>query len=230
MASDSHKDPKFQEKKKPKNPISFRIPLNEEQKEAKSQILKSAVSVIDGKAGSGKTTLAAQIALDLLFTRQIEQIIIARPFITAGEDIGFLPGGVDQKLEFLTFPIYDLMEGLTGSKEKVQSLTKEGKIKVIPLGFLRGFTFTDSVIIIDEAQNCTKLQTELILGRLGLNSKLIFCGDKAQCDLKIKMDSGLNLLHNLSKNIDDVSYIKLIQNHRHKIVDDIFNYIRDNNL
>ncbi len=230
MSSDLHTDPKFKEKKRPKNPISFKIPLNDEQKEAKAKVLSSPVSIIDGKAGSGKTTLASQIALDLLFTRQIEQIVIARPFITAGEDIGFLPGGVDQKLEFLTFPIYDLMEGLVGSKDKIQSLLKDNQLKVIPLGFLRGFTFTDSIIIIDEAQNCTKSQTELILGRLGLNSKLIFCGDTAQCDLKNKIDSGMNLLKTLSKNLDDISYIKLNQNHRHKIVDDIFTYIKDNNL
>jgi ribosomal protein S13 len=72
----------------------------------------------EGKAGSGKTTLASQIALDLLFRREIEQVLIARPFVTAGEDIGFLPGGVDQKLEYLTFPIYDLMNTMTGDPEK----------------------------------------------------------------------------------------------------------------
>ncbi len=210
MSSDPHTDDKFKEKRKPKNPISFKIVLNDEQKEAKAKILRSPISIIEGRAGSGKTLLASQIALDLLFTRQIDQIIIARPFITAGEDIGFLPGGVDQKLEFLTFPIYDIMEGLVGTKEKIQSIQKENKIKVIPLGFLRGFTFTNSVIIIDEAQNCNKLQTELILGRLGLNSKLIFCGDKSQCDLKVKLDSGMNLLQNLSKNLDDIQYIKLM--------------------
>lgn len=230
MPSDSHTDNKFKEKRKPKNPINFKVVLNEEQKEAKSKILSAPISIIEGKAGSGKTLLASQIALDLLFNRQVEKIIIARPFITAGEDIGFLPGGVDQKLEFLTFPIYDIMEGLVGNKEKVLSLQKDNLLKVIPLGFLRGFTFTDSIIIIDEAQNCTKQQTELILGRLGLNSKLIFCGDRSQCDLKNKIDSGLNILHSLSKNIEHIEYIKLNKNHRHKIVEDIFTYIKDNNL
>lgn len=230
MASDSHTDPKFKEKKKPKTAIHYKISLNEEQKLAKAEILKASISVIDGKAGSGKSLLATQIALDLLFTKQIDKIIIARPFVTAGEDIGFLPGGVDEKLEFLILPVYELMESVVGNKEKITGLMKEGLIKVIPLGFLRGFTFTDSVIIIDEAQNCTKLQTELILGRLGLNSKLIFCGDKAQCDLKSKLDSGMNLLQQLSTNVPGVSYTKLLKNHRHKIVDDIFNYLRENNI
>ena len=90
----------FKEKRKLKGPIKFKMSLNEEQKEAKDIILNTPVSLIEGKAGSGKTTLACQIALDLLFRRDIEQIIIARPFVTAGENIGYLPGGVDQKLEY----------------------------------------------------------------------------------------------------------------------------------
>lgn len=216
--------------KKPKNPIKFKIELNSEQKEAKAKILSSPISVIDGSAGSGKTTLASQIALDLLFKKDIEKIVIARPFVTAGEDIGFLPGGVDSKLEYLTFPIYDIMNSLIGNHEKVEKMIKENQIKVIPIGFLRGVTFNNSLIIIDEAQNCTKLQTELILGRLGETSKLLFCGDKSQCDLKQKLDSGMNLLLDLSKNLEEVSYIKLNKNHRHPIVERITSYIKINNI
>jgi len=228
MSSNHHEDDVFKDKKRPKNPINFKVPLNEEQKIAKSKILYNPISVIDGSAGTGKTTLATQIALDLLFNKEIDKIIIARPFITAGEDIGYLPGGVDSKLEYLTSPIYEIMDSLVGNKEKSTKLIQEGSIKVMPLGFLRGFTFSNNIIIIDEAQNCTKLQTELILGRLGNNSKLIFCGDKLQCDLKNKIDSGMNLLIELSKNIDDISYIKLINNHRHPVVDKIITYLKNN--
>jgi phosphate starvation-inducible protein PhoH and related proteins len=220
----------FKEKRKPKGPIKFKLSLNEEQKQAKELILSKPVTLIEGKAGSGKTTLASQIALDLLFRREIEQVLIARPFVTAGEDIGFLPGGVDQKLEYLTFPIYDLMNTMTGDPDKITKIQSENKIKVMPIGFLRGHTFTDSMIIIDEAQNLTKKQTELILGRLGNTSRIVFCGDKPQCDLKNKLDSGINLLYDLSKNIPNVGYVKLLQNHRHPIVDEILSYIKENGL
>jgi phosphate starvation-inducible PhoH-like protein len=165
-----------------------------------------------------------------LFRKDIEQIIIARPFVTAGENIGYLPGGVDQKLEYLTFPIYDLMNTMTGDPAKIEKIQSENKIKVMPVGFLRGHTFSDSMIIIDEAQNLTKKQTELILGRLGETSKLVFCGDKPQCDLPNKLDSGINLLYDLSKNIPSFGYVKLLQNHRHPIVDEILNYIKENGL
>lgn len=230
MSSKPHTDPQHVQQSKPKGEIRFKIPLNEEQIEAKAIIWNNPISLIDGEAGSGKTTLASQIALDLLFKKEVHKIIIARPFVTAGEDIGFLPGGVDQKLEYLTFPIYDIMENLIGNKEKVDKMIKEEQIKVIPLGFLRGHTFDNSLIIIDEAQNCTKAQTELILGRLGKTSKLLFCGDKTQCDLKNKLDSGILLLQELSKNIDGVSYIRLKKNHRHGIVNDILEYLRTNNI
>jgi phosphate starvation-inducible PhoH-like protein len=206
--------------------INFKVQLNDEQKLAKQEVLNTPITLIDGSAGSGKTTLASQIALDLLFNKEIDKIVIARPFITAGEDIGYLPGGVDQKLEYLTSPIYEVMDILIGNKEKSQKLLQEGQIKVIPLGFLRGITFTNSLIIIDEAQNCNKTQTELILGRLGHNSKIIFCGDKHQCDLKNKLDSGIRLLEDLAKNVEGVKHIKLLKNHRHPVVGKILDYLK----
>ena len=104
--------------------INFKVQLNDEQKLAKQEVLNTPITLIDGSAGSGKTTLASQIALDLLFNKEIDKIVIARPFITAGEDIGYLPGGVDQKLEYLTSPIYEVMDILIGNKEKSQKLNK----------------------------------------------------------------------------------------------------------
>jgi phosphate starvation-inducible PhoH-like protein len=230
MASNHHNDEIFVTKRKPKGEIKFNISLNEEQKEAKQLILSKPVTFLDGKAGSGKTSLAVQIALDLLFKKEITQIIVARPFVTAGEDLGYLPGGVDQKLEYLIYPIHNLMKVNYSDGEKIDKLIKDEIIKIFPVGFLRGNTFDNSVIIIDEAQNCTKLQTELILGRLGETSKLIFCGDKTQCDLPKKLDSGIGLLSELSKNLPDFGYFKLNKNHRHPLVEDILNYIKENNL
>jgi predicted ribonuclease YlaK len=108
----------FKTKRKPKGPIKFEIQLNEEQKRAKEKILHNTVTVLKGKAGSGKSLLAANIALDLLFSREIEKIIITRPTVVAGQDIGFLPGDVNEKLAPFTAPVYENMHRLY-NKEKI---------------------------------------------------------------------------------------------------------------
>ena len=125
MASNHYEDEVFKNKRIPKNPIKFGITLNEEQKRAKEDILNNDIVALKGKAGSGKTATALQVALDQLFKREIEKIIIARPYVTAGEDIGHLPGGVDDKLAYLTAPIYNIMHELVG-KEKSEKLVNEG--------------------------------------------------------------------------------------------------------
>ena len=107
MASNHHTDPMFAEKRKPKNPIKFQLQLNEEQKETKAKILENDITIITGQAGSGKTLVAVQTALDQLFNKEVEKIIIARPVVTAKEEIGFLPGGIKEKLDPFVAPIYD---------------------------------------------------------------------------------------------------------------------------
>ena len=222
MPSNHHTDEVFREKRKPKNPIRFGITLNEEQKLAKAQILQSDVVAVKGKAGSGKTLLAVQVGLDLLFNREVEKLIIARPFVTAGEDIGFLPGNVDEKLSYLTSPIYNIMHELVG-KDKAEKLVADGSVIVAPFGFLRGNTFTNSYVLIDEAQNATMKQTELMIGRLGLNSKMVFCGDMSQCDLRNKKESGFDFFLKLELEVPRVKVVSLLQNHRHSVVDPVLN-------
>ena len=117
------------QKKKPKNPIKFQIALNEEQKQAKSVILNSKISILKGQAGSGKSLLAAQIALDMLFSRTVEKVILTRPAVTSGEDIGFLPGTKDDKLAPYTAAIYDNMYRLY-RKEIIDKNITEGNIEV----------------------------------------------------------------------------------------------------
>ena len=229
MPSNHHTDEVFKEKRKPKTPIKFGIPLNEEQKNAKAEILQNHVVAIKGKAGSGKTMLAVQTGLDQLFNREVEKLIIARPYVTAGEDIGFLPGGVDDKLSYLTSPIYNIMYDLVG-KPKTEKLVQEGSVIVAPFGFLRGNTFSNCFVMIDEAQNATMKQTELMIGRLGLGSKMVFCGDMSQCDLKNKKDSGFDFFLQLQIEVPGVKVINLYQNHRHDVVDpvlDVFIRYRD---
>jgi phosphate starvation-inducible PhoH-like protein len=215
-----HTDDIFKEKRKLKSPIKFGITLNEEQKIAKAYVLNNPITAIKGKAGSGKTVLAIQTGLDLLFNKQVEKVIIARPYVTAGEDLGFLPGGVDEKLSYLTAPMYNIMHDLIGNV-KTEKLVAEGKIIVSPFGFLRGNTFSNSCIIIDEAQNATMRQTELMIGRLGRNSKMIFCGDMSQCDLRNKRESGFDFFQKLELQVEGVKVFALLQNHRHKIVDPV---------
>jgi phosphate starvation-inducible PhoH-like protein len=218
MSSNHHKDPVFQQKRVPKNPIKFQLSLNDEQKVAKEKIINSDIAVIRGKAGSGKSLLAAQIALDMLFKKEVEKIIIARPAITAGEQIGFLPGTKDEKMAPFTAPVYDNMYRLTG-KEKIEKLVMEGEIEIIPVGFLRGFNFSNCIVIIDEAQNCSENQLELIMGRLCIGSKIIICGDSAQIDLRNKKDSGFDFICKHMKDIPGFSTITLQTNHRHPIVE-----------
>lgn len=219
MASHHHDDEVFRQKRRPKNPIKFKITLNEEQKEAKSKILENTLTLLAGKAGSGKTLLACQIALDKLFMREAEKVIITRPTVSK-EEIGFLPGDLREKMDPWVQPIYQNMFMLY-DKEKIEKLIEEGKIEIVPLSFMRGRTFLDSVIIVDEAQNVTHEQMEMIVTRIGLRSKMIICGDDGQVDLKSRRDSGFKFLYAAARKVKNMIGITLTQNHRDPIVDDL---------
>jgi phosphate starvation-inducible protein PhoH and related proteins len=206
-------------KGKVKGPIKFKLQLNEEQKEAKSLILENPVTVIRGMAGSGKTLLACQIALDLLFNREAEKIIITRPTV-AKEDIGFLPGDLKEKMDPWLAPIYSNLYMLY-DKEKIDKLVENNVIEILPFPFMRGRTFLNSCVIVDEAQNVTNNQMEMVLGRLGVASKIMICGDISQIDLKVKKDSGLDFLNTVAARVPGVQVISLKKNHRHPIVPEI---------
>lgn len=221
MPARTYEDEVFRQKRVIKNPIKFKIPLNEEQKLAKEQILNNTITVLAGKAGSGKTLLACQVALDGLFRRQYEKIIITRPTVSK-EEIGFLPGDLHQKMDPWVQPIYQNMYLLYG-KEKVDPFIKEGKIEIVPVAFMRGRTFLDSCVIVDEAQNVTMTQMEMIATRIGLRSKMIVCGDDGQVDLKNRSESGFRFLYNLATKVKNLVAISLLQNHRDPIVDDLIN-------
>lgn len=213
------------QKRKPKNPIKFKLTLNEEQKEAKNLILENPVNVLKGAAGSGKTLLAVQIALDLLFNREIERVVITRPTV-AKEDIGFLPGDLREKMDPWLAPIYANLE-MVYDKDKVEKLLNEGTIEILPFPFMRGRTLVNSCVIVDEAQNVTMSQMEMVLGRLGIGSKLIICGDTSQIDLKNKKESGLDFLNTISSRVSGVKVITLKKNHRHPIVPDILDVYKE---
>jgi phosphate starvation-inducible PhoH-like protein len=207
-------------KKSPKNPIKFLIPLNEEQKQAKSIILDNKITILKGQAGSGKSMLAAQIALDLLFRKEIERIILTRPAVTSGEDIGFLPGTKEDKLAPYTAAIYDNMYRLY-NKEKIDKELIDGRIEVIPLAFMRGRNLSNCLVVIDEAQNITNRQMELLLGRICVGTKMIICGDAAQIDLKDRKMSGFHFICTNFKEVPGFEVVTLKTNHRDPIVENI---------
>ena len=219
MPSNHHTDDVFVQKRRPKNPIKFNVQLNDEQKQAKALILESPITVIRGMAGSGKTLVATQVALDMLFTKQVEKIIITRPTVSK-EEIGFLPGDLQAKMDPWLAPIYHNLYILY-SEEKVKKELEVGNIEIVPFAFMRGRTFTDSFIIVDEAQNVTHNQMETVIGRLGKNSKMVICGDMAQIDLKDKRETGFSFLSRLEEQVKGFRTINLLQNHRHEVVSPI---------
>jgi len=207
-------------KRKPKNDIKFNVQLNEEQKEAKLFILSSKITVLRGQAGSGKSLVAAQVALDLLFRREVSKVILTRPVVTSGEDIGYLPGSKDDKLAPYTAPIYDNMYRLY-NKDKIDREIIEGNIEVIPLAFMRGRNLSNCCVVVDEGQNITHKQMELLLGRMCQGSKMIICGDIAQIDLKDKKLSGFNFICTNFKEVPGFTIVTLKTNHRDPIVEHI---------
>jgi phosphate starvation-inducible PhoH-like protein len=212
-------------RKQIKNKIHFNLSLNVEQKEVKASILRDTISVLTGKAGSGKTLLATQIALEYLFYREVERIIITRPTVSK-DDSGFLPGDIKEKMNPWVAPIHANMYMLYG-KPKIEKLINENIIEIAPISFLRGRTFVNACVIVDEAQNVTKSQMEMILSRLGTNSKMLICGDVTQTDLKNKKDSGFPYLFNMVNSVPGLGVYELKTNHRHPIVDNILNYFEE---
>ena len=209
------------EKRKPKNPIKFKLELNEEQKVAKGLIFDNPVVLIKGQAGSGKTLLACQCALDMFFKREIEKIVITRPTV-AKEDIGFLPGDLKEKMDPWLAPIYANLYMLY-NREGIDKMAAEGYIEIVPFAFMRGRTFPNTFVLVDECQNITHGQTEMMLGRLGKGGKMVFCGDISQTDLKNKKDSGISFFTRLEENVKGVRVCTLKTNHRHEIVEPILN-------
>ena len=219
MASKHHTDEVFVSKRRPKGPIKFNVQLNDEQKLAKALILDSPITVLKGMAGSGKTLVATQAGLDLLFQKKVDKIIITRPTV-AKEDIGFLPGDIREKMDPWLAPIYHNLYMLY-KKEKVEKELENGNIEIVPFAFMRGRTFLNSFVIVDEAQNVTHTQMETGIGRLGQRSKMVICGDLAQIDLKDKRETGFSFLARIEEQVEGFKTHTLVMNHRHEIVSPI---------
>tara|TARA_R110000868_G_scaffold320909_4_gene581918 strand:+ start:1525 stop:2160 length:636 start_codon:yes stop_codon:yes gene_type:complete len=195
--------------------IKFDIQLNEEQKRAKEQILSHPFSFVHGRAGSGKTLLATAIATDQLFKKSITKIVITRPTV-ATEDNGFLPGTIEDKLDPWLVPIKHNLRKFYNKREKWDQLEKDGILEIVALSHFRGRTFENAICIVDEYQNLTKSQLQMCIGRLGQNSRMIFCGDPNQTDLKGN-NSSVSEVKKL-QDCESVYITELLENHRHPAV------------
>jgi phosphate starvation-inducible PhoH-like protein len=213
------------EKTPPKNDIKFTITLSEEQKLAKARIIETPFNFILGKAGSGKTLLAVQIALDMFFKRRIDKIIITRPTVS-NEDNGFLPGSLAEKMDPWLVPLRSNMRKVYNKPEILDKMEKEENIELVSLAHFRGRTFDNAICIVDEFQNLTKQQLQMVLSRLGKGSIMILTGDRYQVDLKFNNDSAVHDVPKL-KESQYVNEIILTDNHRHAALDEILKLLNE---
>lgn len=177
-----------------------------------------------GPAGTGKTYISIALAVKALKEKLVKKIILSRPAVEAGEKLGFLPGDMKDKIDPYLQPLYDALEDMI-SPAKLRDLTDKHVIQIAPLGFMRGRTLNDAVVILDEAQNTTPAQIKMFLTRMGWNTKMIITGDLTQVDLPKEYSSGLRNALNILKDIDDIAIIKLDKKDivRNKLVTKIVN-------
>lgn len=161
-----------------------------------------------GPAGTGKTFLAVCYAISLLKEGAIKRIILTRPAVEAGENLGFLPGDLKEKVDPYLRPIYDALDELL-SHERVERYIDQGIIEIAPLAYMRGRTLDDALVILDEAQNTTQSQMMMFLTRLGANSKMIINGDIEQIDLVRKQGSGLVIANEYLQDIEGIAFVNL---------------------
>jgi len=175
-----------------------------------------------GPAGTGKTYTAIALAVRALKNRQIKKIILSRPAVEAGENLGFLPGDLKEKIDPYLQPLYDALQDMIPPK-RLEDFIKEGIIQIAPLAFMRGRTLSDAFVILDEAQNTTINQLKMFLTRMGLNTKFIVTGDVTQIDLPRRSNSGLLFALKILKNIKSISVVEFNKNDivRHRLVRDI---------
>ena len=201
------------------------LQLNEVQTEAKRLIIENQIIIVTGRAGSGKSLVCAQVALDFLKKKQIDCIYNTRAAIEVGKSLGFLPGALSEKFDpYMEALVENLMKCCT-DKTEIPKLIEQEKIKAMPVQFIRGKTI-DDILIVEEAQNLTKAEMLAILTRLGKTGKIVINGDNEQTDIKTPTGevNGLTYAIELSKKIDEVKWIKLKENHRSDLVGKILDY------
>lgn len=200
-------------------PVRARTP---NQKRLHDESANSDLIFAIGPAGTGKTYTAIALAVKALKNREIRKIILSRPAVEAGENLGFLPGDLKDKIDPYLQPLYDALQDMIPPK-KLEEFMKDGTIQIAPLAFMRGRTLSNAYVILDEAQNTTVNQLKMFLTRMGLNAKFIITGDITQIDLPRKSNSGLVQALKILKDIKNISTIFFDKKDivRHRLVRDI---------
>jgi phosphate starvation-inducible PhoH-like protein len=175
-----------------------------------------------GPAGTGKTYLAMAMAVAALNAKKINRIILTRPAVEAGEHLGFLPGTLSEKIDPYLRPLFDALHDMIDI-DSIPRLMQSGVIEVAPLAYMRGRTLNDAFVILDEAQNTTPEQMKMFLTRLGFGSKMVVTGDVTQIDLPNGQNSGLRVIREILKDIDDIAFLELTAEDvvRHRLIGDI---------
>ena len=197
-------------------------PRTVNQQKMVEQILNNDMMFAIGPAGTGKTYTAVALAVRALKSKQVKKIILTRPAIEAGENLGFLPGDLKEKLDPYMQPLYDALTDMIPA-EKLKYYIDYGIIQIAPLAFMRGRTLNDAFVILDESQNSTEMQMKMFLTRMGMSAKFVITGDDSQIDLPNKQKSGLlQSMKKLSK-IKGISFVYLNDKDviRHKLVKSI---------
>lgn len=210
-------------KRKPKGDIKYKITLDEDQKKVKEAIITNEIVVITGHAGSGKSFVAAQTVLDLIFKKEVDKVFITRAAVEVGKSLGFLPGELSSKydpyIEAFRDNLYKCYD-----KVKVDKHIENDQIEGLPVQFIRGKTIDRrQILVVEEAQNLTKIEMLAILTRLGKGGKIVINGDNAQQDTKESF-TGLQYAIELSKVIPEIKWFKLKSNHRSELVGKILDY------
>ncbi len=180
--------------------------------------LKDMVFAI-GPAGTGKTYTAVAMAVKALKAKEVKRIVLTRPAVEAGENLGFLPGDLKEKLDPYLMPLYDALRDMI-PHEKLADMLEFGVIEIAPLAFMRGRTLDKAFVILDEAQNTTPMQMKMFLTRMGMTAKFVITGDMTQVDLPHKQKSGLAHVLDVLKDIEEIGVIRLGQSDiiRHSLV------------
>ena len=192
------------------------------QRKMVSAINKNDMIFAIGPAGTGKTYTAVALAIKSLKEKKIKKIILTRPAVESGENLGYLPGDLKQKLDPYMQPLYDALFDMLPT-EKLNDYIDNGIIQIAPLAFMRGRTLDNAFVILDEGQNTTEHQMKMFLTRMGIGSKFIINGDTTQIDLPRKQQSGLIHAKEKLMNIKEISFIQLDNKDiiRHKLITEI---------
>jgi len=192
------------------------------QKRLVQQVEKNDIVFAIGPAGTGKTYTAVAMAVRALKNKQVKKIILTRPAVEAGENLGFLPGDLKEKIDPYLRPLYDALDDMIPA-DKLGYYMSTRTIEIAPLAYMRGRTLDNAFIILDEAQNATDLQIKMFLTRIGANAKAIITGDVTQVDLPRNQKSGLQTAVRILQNIDGIAHIELDEDDvvRHRLVKQI---------